>query len=63
MTDSEFWYWANVSRKACELSDRHGWNAHKYAARLAEEALEDGEVEGSKFWKDVELSLTPRGSN
>jgi hypothetical protein len=60
MTESEFWYWADVSRKAHELSDRHGWNAHTYAAKLAADALAEGKTEESEFWKAVEAALTPR---
>ena len=61
MTAERDWdFWAEVSRKAWELADRHGWNAHLYAARLAAEALAEGETDESKFWKAVEATLTPR---
>jgi hypothetical protein len=49
-----------VGRMAHELAERHGWNAHKYAAKMAAEALAAGEMEEHDFWKMVELSLTPR---
>jgi hypothetical protein len=32
-----------VGRKAHELAARHGWNAHKYAAKIAAEALAAGD--------------------
>ena len=47
-------------RKAHELAHSHGWDAHKYAAKLAAEALAEGKTEESGFWKAVEASLTPR---
>jgi hypothetical protein len=52
--------WIEVSRQAHELSLRHGWNAHEYAARLAAAALIDGKPDESEFWRSVEASLTPR---
>jgi hypothetical protein len=51
-----------VSRTAHELAERHGWNAHSYAARLAAAALAEGKVKEHEFWKRVEAALTPRGS-
>jgi len=59
MTDPDY---IEVSRTAYELSERHGWNAHSYAARLAAAALAEGKVEEHEFWKRVEAALTPRGS-
>ncbi len=49
-----------VGRKAHELRDSHGWNAHKYAANLAAAALAERAAEEHEFWKRVEGSLTPR---
>jgi hypothetical protein len=49
-----------VGRIAHELAERHGWNAHKYAAKMAAEALAAGDKEEHDIWKKVELSLTPR---
>jgi hypothetical protein len=49
-----------VSRKAHELRHSHGWNAHKYAAKLAAEALAEGKTEECEFWKAVEATLKPR---
>ncbi|MGA2744219.1 MAG: hypothetical protein ABSE44_05930 [Candidatus Sulfotelmatobacter sp.] len=52
--------YVEVGRKAHELSRSHGWNAYKYAAKLAADALAEGKVEESELWKSVEASLTPR---
>ena len=62
-SESEYWYRAEVFRKAHELSDRHGWNAQEYAARLATEALAEGKVSESEFWNAVKDALTVRDSN
>ena len=58
--DERFWRRAEVSRKAHELSEAHGWNAYHYAAKLAAEALRDGDRDEHDFWKSVESALTPR---
>jgi hypothetical protein len=52
-----------VGRTAHELLQRHGRNAHEYAARLAAEALAEGKDEEYEFWRAVELSVTPRGAS
>ena len=49
-----------VGRAAHELSDRHGHDAHRYAARLAAQAAADGDLERHEFWRGVEAALTPR---
>jgi hypothetical protein len=49
-----------VSRTAHELAHSHGWNAHKYAAKLAAEALVEEKTEECEFRKAVEASLKPR---
>jgi len=49
-----------VGRAVFELSERHGWNAHLYAARLARKAEAAGQVDEQAFWKAVSASLTPR---
>ncbi|MGL4960517.1 MAG: hypothetical protein ACRC67_04745 [Inquilinus sp.] len=49
-----------VGRRAHELAVTHGPGAHRYAARLAEEALGRGEADAHRFWKAVEAALTPR---
>ena len=50
-----------VGRAAHELEHRHGWDAPNFAARLAADALAEGEYEESEFWRAVELQLMPRG--
>jgi len=53
-----------VGRAAHELIHRHGWAfALPYAAKLAADALAEGKIEESEFWKAVERSLTPRSAN
>jgi len=52
--------YVEVGRVAHELRNRHGWNADKYAAKLAAEALEDRMMEEYEFWRAVEAALTPR---
>jgi len=52
-----------VGRKAHELLHSHGWNAYRYAAKLATDAFAKGKVEESEFWKAVEASLKPRGKS
>jgi hypothetical protein len=49
-----------VGRIAHELTDRYGWNAHKYAANVAVQALTDGQAEEFEFWSAVEAALKPR---
>jgi hypothetical protein len=49
-----------VFRKAHELGHSHGWNAHRYAAKLAAAALTEGDAEGHRFWTMVEAALRPR---
>ncbi len=55
--------YVEVSRTAHELSQRHGWNAHVYAAKAADEALADGDAEAHAFWQRVAASLHPRISS
>jgi hypothetical protein len=52
-----------VGRKAYELERSHGRTAHVYAARLATEALAEGQTEEYDFWTAVAGALTPRDSN
>jgi hypothetical protein len=52
-----------AGRREHELAERHGWNAHKYAAKMAAEALAAGDKEEHDIWKMVESSLTPRESS
>ena len=49
-----------VSREAHELAHTHGRNAHKYAVKLAADALAEGKSEEYEFWKAVEATLKPR---
>ena len=58
--ETEFLRNIEVSRKAHELIARHGRNAHRYAAKLAAEALAEGETEEHRFWKSVEVACMPR---
>ena len=51
-----------VGRKAHELSETHGRDAYRYAARLAAEALAEGQADEHKFWKSVAAALEPRGT-
>jgi hypothetical protein len=60
MTDEQR---TEISRKAFELARSHGRNADKYAAKLAEEALAEGMIEESEFWRRVEAALKPRGAS
>jgi hypothetical protein len=59
MTDEER---MEVGRKAHELEGQFGTNAHKFAAKRAERALEEGDTERAQFWKWVEAALRPRAS-
>ena len=53
--------YVEVGRKAYELQAAHGTDgARRYAARIASEALADGDDDDHAFWKAVELSLTYR---
>lgn len=52
-----------VGRTAHELLHRHGWNAHEFAAKLAAEALAEGNDEEYEFWRAVEIAVTPRGGS
>ena len=50
-----------VGRQTHELVAAHGPDgARRYAARLAAEALADGDLEDNAFWQAVERSLTIR---
>lgn len=50
-----------VGRKAHELERTHGPDAaRRYAAKIALEALADGEKDQHAFWRAVEMSLSPR---
>lgn len=49
-----------AGRAAHELSVTHGWNAHRYAAKMAAQALAAGDMEQHTFWKVVEGCLKPR---
>jgi hypothetical protein len=51
---------AEVFRKAYELQHAHGREAHKYAAKLAAQALADNQADEHKFWQAVEAALKPR---
>jgi ABC-type antimicrobial peptide transport system ATPase subunit len=53
-------YRREIDRKSHELLHSHGINAHKYADKLAAEALAEGETEESEFWKAVADSIRPR---
>jgi hypothetical protein len=49
-----------VFRSAHELRERHGRNAANYAAKLAAEALAEGDIENHQFWEAVKAALTVR---
>jgi rhamnogalacturonyl hydrolase YesR len=49
-----------AGRVGFELSQRHGQNAYKHAAKLAADALAKGDTEEHAFWKYIEASLRPR---
>ncbi|WP_161790376.1 hypothetical protein [Inquilinus limosus] len=53
--------YVEVGRMAYELAVTHGhpWD-RLYAARLAKEALARGDADAYRFWRAVELTLTPR---
>ena len=51
-----------VNRKAYELQRTHGRNADQYAAKLAAEALTEGEIDEHLFWKAVEAALKVRSA-
>ena len=51
-----------VGRTAYELGKSHGRNAHQYAARLATEALAEGQAEKAAFWQAVADDLKPRAT-
>jgi len=53
-------YNSEVDKKAHGLSHSHGWNAHRYAAKLATEAISEGMKEEGEFWNAVEAALKPR---
>lgn len=58
-TDSEI-DWVEVGRESHELELRHGWNAHVYAAGLADKAEVAGDREAVRFWRAVYESVRPR---
>jgi|HubBroStandDraft_5_1064220.scaffolds.fasta_scaffold965595_1 hypothetical protein len=49
-----------AGRVAFDLSQRHGRNAYQHAAKLATEALANGNAEEHAFWKYIEATLKPR---
>jgi hypothetical protein len=53
--------WVEVDREAHELSLRHGWNAHVFAAGFASKAAAAGDQIAAEFWCAVIATLTPRG--
>jgi hypothetical protein len=53
-------YRREIDQKSHELEQSHGANCHKYADTLAAEALAEGKVEESEFWKAVADSIRPR---
>jgi len=55
--------YVEVGREAHELAHRLGRDAYRYAAKLAADALEEGKLEASGFWKAVEMALTPRAKS
>jgi len=55
--------YVEAGRTAHELMLRMGREAHKYAARLAAEALEEGKLEESEFWRAVEAAVKPRSDS
>lgn len=57
MTDDER---IGVGRVSFELEHQFGSDAHKFAAKRAETALVEGDLEQAQFWKWVEASLAPR---
>ena len=53
--------YTEVARKAHELAHAHGPDgAQRYAAKLAIEALAEGNKDEHAFWRAVEASLTIR---
>ena len=53
--------YVEVGRKAHELQAAQGQDgARRYAAKMAAEALADGEMDEHGFWHAVEMSLTIR---
>lgn len=53
--------YVEVGRTSHELARMHGpVGARLYAAKLALEALTDGEKDEHAFWRAVEMTLTPR---
>jgi hypothetical protein len=53
--------YVEVSRMSHELIASHGFNAFRYAGKLAGAAHAEGKTEEGVFWRAVEASLTPRG--
>ena len=52
--------WIEVGRASHRLGERHGAEAWRYAARLADEANAIGDREQSAFWRAVSASMRPR---
>jgi len=52
-----------VARRSQEIGLGHGWRGHRFAAKLAQSALAEGEIEEYEFWKSVEEDLASRGHN
>ena len=52
-----------AGRVAFELSQRHGRDAFQHSAKLAMEALAEGQVEEHAYWKYIEATLRPRSAD
>ena len=52
--------WTEVGREAQELELRHGRDAFKFAAKLADQADRAVDPAGAAFWNAVSASLAPR---
>ncbi|WP_146770194.1 hypothetical protein [Mesorhizobium hawassense] len=59
-TEKQLFY-LEVGRASFELDYYHRWDADLYAARLAANALAEGDAEGHRFWEAVAAALRPRG--
>ena len=58
--EDKFEFYRDVSQTAYELSQRHGQMAHQHAAKLAAQAMHEGDEEGQLFWSAVAAALAPR---
>lgn len=52
--------WMDVGREAQELELRHGRDAFKFAAKLADQAERASDPARAAFWNAVSASLAPR---